>query len=138
MADPLKVALVGCGLISLYHLRAWQAAGAEAVAVCDLDRAKAEARAAEFAVPRIYTDAAEMFADGGFAAVDIAASVGAAATVTARPATTAATLSDIAIRRAVDQGGAVASATKTCAVRGEKRSTTSTRSTAGRVRGAIE
>ena len=77
MAEPLKVALVGCGLISLYHLRAWQAAGAEVVAVCDLDRAKADARAAEFAVPRAYTNAAEMFAEGGFAAVDIAASVGA-------------------------------------------------------------
>ena len=81
MAEPLRVALVGCGLISLYHLRAWQAAGAQVVAVCDLDRAKAEARAAEFSVGRIYDDPAAMFADGGFAAVDIAASVGAHAPV---------------------------------------------------------
>ncbi|MES0884619.1 Gfo/Idh/MocA family protein [Roseibium sp. SCP14] len=81
MADTITVALVGCGLISLYHLRAWQASGAQIVAVCDTDTAKAEARAAEFGVARIYTDAREMFEDGGFEAVDIAASVGAHAPV---------------------------------------------------------
>jgi predicted dehydrogenase len=81
MSNPLRIALVGCGMISLYHLRAWQAAGAEIVAVCDLDIAKAEARAAEFGVARAYADAAAMFADGGFDAVDIAASVGAHAPV---------------------------------------------------------
>ena len=79
--EPLRVALVGCGLISLYHLRAWQAVAAEVVAVCDLDRAKAEARAAEFAVARVYDDAAELFEQGDFDAVDIAASVGAHASV---------------------------------------------------------
>ena len=78
---PLRVALVGCGLISLYHLRAWQQAGAEIVAVCDIDRDKAEASASEFGVARIYTDVSDMFADGGFAAVDIAASVSAHAPV---------------------------------------------------------
>ncbi len=78
MADErLRVALIGCGLISLYHLRAWAAAGAEVVAVCDLDREKADKRAAEFGVSRIYTDAADMFAHGGFDIVDIAASVAA-------------------------------------------------------------
>jgi predicted dehydrogenase len=82
MAERLRVALVGCGLISLYHLRAWKAAGAEIVALCDTDRDKAEARGAEFGVTRIHTDAAEMFAAGGFDAVDIAASVPAHAPVT--------------------------------------------------------
>lgn len=81
MAERLRVALVGCGLISLFHLRAWQAAGAEIVAVCDIDPAKAAARGEEFGVARRYTDAAAMFADGGFEAVDIAASVGAHAPV---------------------------------------------------------
>jgi len=75
MSERLRVAVVGCGLISLYHLRAWQSAGADVVAVCDLDRGKAEARAQEFGVARAYTDAAQMFSDGGFDAVDIAASV---------------------------------------------------------------
>lgn len=75
--EPLAVALVGCGMISLYHLRAWQAAGARVVALCDTDRAKAEARAAEFGVERVYDRPALLFADGGFEAVDIATSVGA-------------------------------------------------------------
>jgi D-apiose dehydrogenase len=79
MTSPgrLRVAVVGCGLISLYHLRAWQNVGVEIVAVCDIDRSKAEARAAEFGIGQVYTDAGAMFADGGFDAVDIAASVGA-------------------------------------------------------------
>lgn len=81
MAEPLRVAVVGCGLISLYHLRAWQSVGAELVALCDIDRQKAEARAAEFGVGRVYEDATQMFEDGGFDAVDIAASVGAHAPV---------------------------------------------------------
>lgn len=72
-----RVALVGCGLISLYHLRAWQSVGAEIVAVCDLDQNKAAARAAEFGVARVYASATDMFSDGGFDIVDIAASVGA-------------------------------------------------------------
>jgi predicted dehydrogenase len=78
---PIRIALVGCGLISLYHLRAWQAVGADIVAVCDTDRSKAGQRAAEFGIDRVYDSAAEMFADGGFDAVDIAASVGAHADV---------------------------------------------------------
>jgi D-apiose dehydrogenase len=76
-----RVALVGAGLISLYHLRAWKSAGVEVVAVCDIDRAKAEARAAEFDIPRVHDDPAELFREGGFEAVDIAASVDAHAPV---------------------------------------------------------
>lgn len=72
-----RVALIGCGLISLYHLRAWRAVGADVVAVCDLERDKAEARATEFGIGRIYTKATDMLTDGGFDIVDIAASVAA-------------------------------------------------------------
>lgn len=82
MIGPMKVALIGTGMISLYHLRAWQAAGVEVVAVCDLDRAKAEARATEFGIKRSYDDPKALFADGGFSLVDIAASVGAHAPLT--------------------------------------------------------
>lgn len=78
----LKAALVGTGMISLFHLRAWQAAGVPILAVCDVDRDKAEARAKEFGIERVYTDPAAMFADGGFELVDIAASVDAHAPVT--------------------------------------------------------
>ena len=81
MTAPLRVAVVGCGLISLYHLRAWAAAGAEVVALCDTDRTRAEARAAEFGIARVHDDAGRLFAEGGFDAVDIAASVGAHAPV---------------------------------------------------------
>jgi predicted dehydrogenase len=78
---PIRVALVGCGLISLYHLRAWRAVGAQIVAVCDTDRGKAEQRATEFRIDRVYDSVDAMFADGGFEAVDIATSVGAHAPV---------------------------------------------------------
>ena len=81
MADRLRVALVGCGLISLYHLRAWANAGAEVVALCDLDLAKASVRAEEFDVARVYAGPEALFAAGGFDAVDIAASVTAHAPV---------------------------------------------------------
>ncbi|HVL70483.1 MAG TPA: Gfo/Idh/MocA family oxidoreductase [Beijerinckiaceae bacterium] len=75
MAGIRGAALIGCGMISLYHLRAWQAAGVPVVAVCDTDRAKAEGRAREFGIARVYDDPARLFADGGFEVVDIAASV---------------------------------------------------------------
>jgi predicted dehydrogenase len=79
---PLRAALLGAGMISLYHLRAWQAAGVPLVAVCDPDRTRAEERAREFGIGRIYTDAAELFGDGGFELADIAASVEAHAPLT--------------------------------------------------------
>lgn len=79
---PVRVALVGAGMISLYHLRAWRNAGVPVVAVCDIDRARAEARAEEFGIERVYDDPEAMLRDGGFEVVDIAASVGAHAPVT--------------------------------------------------------
>jgi predicted dehydrogenase len=72
---PLRAALLGAGMISLYHLRAWRAAGVPVVAVCDPDRARAEERARECGVDRVYTDASDLFDDGGFELADIAASV---------------------------------------------------------------
>ncbi|NKB50776.1 MAG: hypothetical protein GKR97_00895 [Rhizobiaceae bacterium] len=76
MSDgTMKAALVGAGMISLYHLRAWQTAGIEIVAVCDIDRNSAEKRAEEFGIARVYDDPGAMLSDGGFELVDIAASV---------------------------------------------------------------
>ncbi|GGK20560.1 Gfo/Idh/MocA family protein [Salinarimonas ramus] len=75
MAELRAAALVGCGMISVYHLRAWENAGVPIVAVCDTDRARAQARADEFRVARVYDDPAALFAEGGFDAVDIAASL---------------------------------------------------------------
>ncbi|MBX3571596.1 MAG: Gfo/Idh/MocA family oxidoreductase [Mesorhizobium sp.] len=79
---PLRVALVGAGMISLYHLQAWQNAGVPVIAICDTDRCRAAGRAAEFGIARVYDDARALFADGGFDVVDIAASVGAHAPLT--------------------------------------------------------
>lgn len=78
----LKAALVGTGMISVFHLRAWQSIGVPVVAVCDADISKAKAKAEEFGIDRVYDDPAKMFADGGFDLVDIAASVDAHAPVT--------------------------------------------------------
>ncbi|MGI9401977.1 MAG: Gfo/Idh/MocA family protein [Rhizobiaceae bacterium] len=82
MADKLRAALVGAGMISQFHLRAWEKSGVNVVAICDINRRKAKDRAEEFEIERIYDDPAEMFADGGFELVDIAASVEAHAPVT--------------------------------------------------------
>lgn len=78
MAEKVKTAaLVGAGMISLYHLRAWAKTGVKIVAVCDIDREVAERQAQKFSIERVYDDPAKMFADGGFDVVDIAASVAA-------------------------------------------------------------
>lgn len=80
--SPLRAALVGTGMISQFHFRGWNAVdGAQVVAVCDTDRDKAEARAREFGIDRVYTDVEAMFDDGGIDAVDIATSVDAHAPV---------------------------------------------------------
>jgi D-apiose dehydrogenase len=71
----LRIALVGAGMISVFHLRAWQTAGVEIVAICDLNRQAAADRAYEFGIKRIYDDPALLFADGGFDVVDIATSL---------------------------------------------------------------
>ncbi len=70
-----RAALIGAGMISLYHLRAWANTGVEMVAICDIDGTAAKARAQEFGIKRVYDDPEQMFADGGFDVVDIAASV---------------------------------------------------------------
>ena len=43
-----KIALIGCGGISEYHLRAYREMGLNVVALCDRDPARAEKRRAEF------------------------------------------------------------------------------------------
>ena len=57
----LRVAVVGAGHYARFHLAAWtRLPGAEPVALCDADPARAEGLAARFAVPRTYADAAAM------------------------------------------------------------------------------
>lgn len=58
---PLRVAVLGCGMISESHLQAWsRCQGAEVVAVCDPVAARARARAGQFRIQSAYDDAAAM------------------------------------------------------------------------------
>ena len=61
--DRVRVALIGCGFYAQNHLQAWKelaARGADLVAVCDRDPAKAKAAGERFGAPS-FTDAAAMF-----------------------------------------------------------------------------
>jgi predicted dehydrogenase len=74
MAERTGVAVVGCGFFAQNHLNAWrdlQREGVELIAVCDIDRAKAEAAAKNFNVPKAYTDLDEMLAKEKIGLIDI-------------------------------------------------------------------
>ncbi len=71
---PLRVGLIGAGMISRYHLTAWQRCpGAEVVAVADPSAAAARDRAAEFGIPAIHADGVALMDAERPDAVDIAA-----------------------------------------------------------------
>jgi predicted dehydrogenase len=75
MFEPIAVGMVGCGFFAQNHLNSWRdlrAAGANLVAVCDVDAGKAKAAADKFGVPDWYTDAAAMFREQKLGLVDIA------------------------------------------------------------------
>ncbi len=60
-SNPLRVALIGCGRISVFHIAALSALPqVEIVAVCDLDEEAARARASEIGVKNYYADAEAM------------------------------------------------------------------------------
>jgi D-apiose dehydrogenase len=70
---PLRVAMVGAGMISAFHLRAWKSVpGAELVAVVDPDAARAEARAREFGIGRCHPDVSALLAADPPDAIDVA------------------------------------------------------------------
>ena len=53
----LRVALVGAGMISEFHLKAWKRLSeVEVVALIDPDVARAQARANQFSIPRVFRD----------------------------------------------------------------------------------
>lgn len=73
-----KIAIIGCGFFAQNHLHAWKqlaANGAEIVAVCDTDRAKAAACADAFGIQRHYADAEEMLDQERIDLVDIVTQV---------------------------------------------------------------
>lgn len=68
--------LIGCGFFANNHLHAWKSLEEiELVAVCDIDREKAERAAAQFSIPRAYTDASQMLDAEKPDFVDIATTV---------------------------------------------------------------
>lgn len=72
----LKIALIGCGFFAQNQLHGWSdLEGVEVVALCDHDRGRLDEAGNAFGIARRYTDAAGMFAEGGFDAVDIATTV---------------------------------------------------------------
>jgi predicted dehydrogenase len=75
MSEPIAVGMVGCGFFAQNHLNSWRdlrTAGANLVAVCDVDAGKAKAAADKFGVPHWYTDVATMFREQKLGLVDIA------------------------------------------------------------------
>src|SRR5271166_683138 len=68
-----KIGLVGCGGISEYHLRAYQAMGLDVAALCDVELDRAEKRRAEFFPgAAVFTDHRELLRRDDVEVVDIA------------------------------------------------------------------
>lgn len=67
----LKIAFVGAGGMLEYHARGFLQAGAELVAIADVNEEAAAAAAAEWKVEQTYSDVAEMLSKSGCDAVSI-------------------------------------------------------------------
>ena len=69
----LNIAIIGCGVIAQYHLRAMaKLTTARVAAVCDVRTDVAQKTAAEFKIPRWTASASELFADPSIDAVILA------------------------------------------------------------------
>ncbi len=66
-----RVAVVGAGYFAPFHLQGWAEAGAQVVAICDLDRAKAQSLAEKFAIKNVFVSADEMLAASACEVVDV-------------------------------------------------------------------
>jgi len=74
--SELRGALIGCGFFAVNQMFGWQdVEGAGIVAICDRDPERLKIVGDQFGIERRYSDAARMFADGGFDFVDIATTV---------------------------------------------------------------
>src|SRR5512141_2087285 len=72
MADKLRVGVIGAGRIAeLGHLPGYVKAGAEVVAICDVDQGNLNRLAEQFHIPRCYADWRAMLADGQLDAVSV-------------------------------------------------------------------
>jgi predicted dehydrogenase len=71
-----KGALIGCGFFAVNQMHGWKDVnGATIVAICDRDAERLKIVGDQFGIERRYSDATQMFADGGFDFVDIATTV---------------------------------------------------------------
>ena len=75
MNKPLRIGLVGAGMVSRHHLIAWASIADQArvVAVADPSADNAARRATEFEIPKTYASAEAMLAEAELDAIDIAA-----------------------------------------------------------------
>ena len=81
--SKLRIGFVGAGAISQYHLVGWsETPDAQVVAICDIDEARARAKAQAFNVPTVYTDFRTMIEREKLDAVDIVTPVGTHAALT--------------------------------------------------------
>jgi predicted dehydrogenase len=73
-SGPLRVGLVGAGWVTQHHLAGWARLGgrAEVVAIADPNPAAADARAAEFGIAGVFSNAAQMLEQADLDAIDIA------------------------------------------------------------------
>jgi predicted dehydrogenase len=68
-----SIGLIGCGGITVEHLTAYQKAGLRVVALCDLNRRRAQARADQFYPgAKVYTDFRGVLEDPAIEVVDVA------------------------------------------------------------------
>src|SRR5258707_5367907 len=82
-SSKLRIGFAGAGAISQYHLVGWsEMPDAQVVAICDLDEAKARAKAQAFNIPNVYADFRTMIEREKLDAVDIVTPVGTHATLT--------------------------------------------------------
>ena len=71
-SEKLRVGVLGCGMISADHLKAWaNCKGADVVAVCDPMLARAQGRAAEFGISACYDSPEAMIAAESLDLLDI-------------------------------------------------------------------
>ena len=71
--DKVKVGMVGLGLVSTSHLKGYKShPEAEIVAVCDLDKTRAEQFASNFGISNVFTSYDEMLEKAEINAIDIA------------------------------------------------------------------
>ncbi|MCR8634352.1 Gfo/Idh/MocA family protein [Paenibacillus radicis (ex Xue et al. 2023)] len=70
--NKLRIGVIGAGSISAMHLDAYAAnKEVELVAICDMNRGRAEEKAAKYNIPNVYTDVHELLANEEVDAVSI-------------------------------------------------------------------